>query len=85
MKFFGQMFVAMLLILPLAQAQYVQLSPAGSQVVNQPSGTTLGVTSLNNTFNVSGFPYTCTTNEGGFTTQLECACGVSMTTLSRTL
>lgn len=44
-----------------------------SQQVQQTGTSTLGVTNLNKVFHVEGFPSTCTTNEGSFTTQLECA------------
>jgi hypothetical protein len=62
-----------LFFVPMMQAQYVQLNPTTSQTVSQPSGTTLAATSDNKHFNVSGFPSSCTTNEGSFTSQLECA------------
>ena len=53
---------------------YITPSPGGTnQTISQTSGSTLGVTNLNKRFNVSGFPSSCTTNEGSFTTQLECA------------
>ncbi len=53
---------------------YITPSPGGAnQTVNQTSGSTLGVTNLNKVFYVSGFPSSCSTNEGSFTTQLECA------------
>jgi hypothetical protein len=53
---------------------YITPSPGeANQTVNQIGGSTLGVTNLNKVFNVSGFPSDCTTSEGSFTTQLECA------------
>ncbi len=53
---------------------YIAPSPGGvNQTVNQTGGSVLGVTNLNKVFHVSGFPSSCATNEGSFTTQLECA------------
>jgi hypothetical protein len=39
-----------------AQAQYVSLVPSGSQVVSQPTGSTLAATSLNGMLNEETFP-----------------------------
>jgi hypothetical protein len=53
---------------------YITPSPGGAnQTINQTSGSTLGVTNLNKIFYVSGFPTSCTTNEGSFSNQIECA------------
>jgi hypothetical protein len=59
---------------PAAEKQSgIALNPESSQTVAQPSGTTLGVTSLNNVFYVDGFPSQCTIGSASYGTQLDCA------------
>ncbi len=53
---------------------FITPNPGGTyQTINQISGSTFAATVDNRHFQVSGFPSSCTTNEGNFTTQLECA------------
>jgi len=52
----------------------VSLTPTATQVVSQPPGTTLGITSANNVFYVDGFPGGgCAVGSTLYTTQLDCA------------
>lgn len=52
----------------------VSLTPSATQVISQPIGTTLGITSANDVFYVDGYPSGgCTVGSTVYTTQLDCA------------